>query len=235
KIFEAYWVLATLESHIPKSWPSFFHTGINVDTPANITINGSRSTGIFLSSSPKQLCPPGRTVDIDAILNIIGKAEKFVYIEVMDYFPTTLYLKHNTYWPVIDDALRKAAFDRGVVVRLLAGLWNHTRPDLKRFLKSLSAINGSKYGDVIVETKFFQVPSYSKAQKEIPFARVNHDKFMVTDKTAYVGTSNWAADYFIGTGGIGYVINDQSNDFIRRQLQSVFERDWNSKYIVPVQ
>lgn len=55
------------------------------------------------------------------------------------------------YWPVIDDALRKAAFDRKVAVRLLAGLWKHTRPDLKNFLMSLSAINGSKDG-VSVET-----------------------------------------------------------------------------------
>lgn len=82
--------------------------------------------------------------------------------------------------------------------------------------------------------RFFQVPIYTKAQAEIPFARVNHDKFMVTDKTAYVGTSNWAADYFTSTGGIGYIINDQSADGIRPQLQSVFERDWNSPYIVPV-
>lgn len=30
------------------------------------------------------------------------------------------------------------------------------------------------------------VPSNPK-QKEIPYARVNHNKYMVTDKTAYIG------------------------------------------------
>jgi hypothetical protein len=30
-------------------------------------------------------------VDIDAILNVINSANEFIYIEVMDYFPTTLY------------------------------------------------------------------------------------------------------------------------------------------------
>jgi phospholipase D3/4 len=79
------------------------------------------------------------------------------------------------------------------------------------------------------------VPTYSKAQADIPYARINHDKFMVTDTTAYVGTSNWAADYFLYTGGIGYVIQDQSegSSSIRQQLKAVFERDWYSEYIVP--
>lgn len=32
------------------------------------------------------------------------------------------------------------------------------------------------------------VPATSK-QKEIPFARVNHNKYMVTDKIAYIGAA----------------------------------------------
>lgn len=34
--------------------------------------------------------------------------------------------------------------------------------------------------------KIFIVPS-SPSQKEIPFARVNHNKYMVTDRVAYIG------------------------------------------------
>lgn len=34
--------------------------------------------------------------------------------------------------------------------------------------------------------KFFQVPA-TPEQKKIPFARVNHNKYMVTDKSAYIG------------------------------------------------
>lgn len=34
--------------------------------------------------------------------------------------------------------------------------------------------------------RLFVVPSSPK-QKEIPFARVNHNKYMVTDKMAYIG------------------------------------------------
>lgn len=61
---------------------------------------------------------------------------------------------------------------------------------------------------------------------------------MVTDGTAYIGTSNWSGDYFTDTAGIGLVLHDNSivrNDSIqtiRSDLASVFERDWNSAYAV---
>jgi hypothetical protein len=32
-----------------------------------------------------------------------------------------------------------------------------------------------------------QVPAFTPDQAEIPFARVNHNKYMVTEKVAYIG------------------------------------------------
>lgn len=59
---------------------------------------------------------------------------------------------------------------------------------------------------------------------------------MVTDNIAYIGTSNWSADYFTNTAGIGLVMgNTEQNgtvNTIRDDLASVFERDWNSPYAV---
>lgn len=61
---------------------------------------------------------------------------------------------------------------------------------------------------------------------------------MVTDNTAYIGTSNWSADYFINTAGIGLILEENSRfdlnetSSIRKDLASVFERDWNSPYAV---
>ena len=46
------------------------------------------------------------------------------------------------YWPVLDNALRTAAFDNGVHVRLLAGMWKHTRSDMVYYLRSLQDLNG---------------------------------------------------------------------------------------------
>ena len=45
------------------------------------------------------------------------------------------------YWAVIDDALRKAAFDRGVEVHMMASIWEHTQPEMISFLKSLNELN----------------------------------------------------------------------------------------------
>lgn len=62
---------------------------------------------------------------------------------------------------------------------------------------------------------------------------------MVTDNIAYIGTSNWSADYFIDTAGIGFILEEMSQanrnetaQSIRGELASVFERDWNSPYTV---
>lgn len=53
------------------------------------------------------------------------------------------------YWPKIDDALRSAAIDRHVQVRLLISNWNHTRQAARYFLQSLTDINGAYHGVVV--------------------------------------------------------------------------------------
>lgn len=60
---------------------------------------------------------------------------------------------------------------------------------------------------------------------------------MVTENVAYIGTSNWSADYFVDTAGIGLVLEETSNverngtkQSVREDLASIFERDWNSPY-----
>lgn len=78
----------------------------------------------------------------------------------------------------------------------------------------------------------FIVPT-DEEQQRIPYARVNHNKYMVTDQVAYIGTSNWSGDYFETTAGIGLVLKDslpQMSNSIRKDLESVFDRDWNSTY-----
>ena len=69
----------------------------------------------------------------------------------------------------------------------------------------------------------------------------------------HTGTSNWSADYFINTGGIGLVINEtdtqaqgqgsankvpednNGTNSARQQLQALFERDWHSQYAKPLE
>ena len=47
-----------------------------------------------------------------------------------------------------------------------------------------------------------------------------------------IGTSNWSADYFVNTGGIGFVLNVKSPENVElyQKLHRVFLRDWTSLY-----
>ena len=46
------------------------------------------------------------------------------------------------------------------------------------------------------------------------------------------GTSNWSADYFVNTGGIGFVLNTKFPEKVElyQKLLHVFVRDWSSAY-----
>jgi len=221
KIWSVYWDLGGKEN-IPSTWPDSYSTKINSDSPLHLP---NPSLSVYLSSSPPPFCPPGREVDIDAIVKTINSAQHYIHIAVMDYFPSTIYTPHPIFWPVIDDALRAAAINRGVSVCLLISHWAHTRPVITRYLTSLTSLAGN-HPRVDIQVKMFTVPSFTPEQEKIPFGRVNHNKYMVTDKQGYIGTSNWSGDYFISTGGVGFVFTGP----IREQLEDIFSRDWNSVY-----
>ncbi|XP_040174769.1 5'-3' exonuclease PLD3-like isoform X2 [Anopheles arabiensis] len=231
KIFDVYWDMGAPDARIPPKWPKAYAASFNYSAPAHVEFNGRNAMDAYFSSSPPMMSPAWRTDDLFAILDVISKANRFVHISVMDYFPLTLYTRITQYWPYIDDALRKAAIERKVSLRLLISLWDHSRPSEEYFLHSLEALSNALTG-VDIQIRRFIVPA-SDDQKKIPFGRVNHNKYMVTDNTAYIGTSNWSGDYFIDTAGIGMVISSfDTNGTIIQELQSVFERDWNSKYAV---
>ncbi|KAJ3619506.1 hypothetical protein MTP99_005183 [Tenebrio molitor] len=237
KVFDVYWTLGEQGAKIPDHWPSNLSTSINMNTPMNLTLN-NETFQTFISSSPPPFNPTGRTNDIDALVNVIRHAEKFIYIAVMDYFPLTIYSPRMRFWPTIDDALKTAAIEHHVKVRMLISWWNHSRPSEDNFLKSIASISQA-YPRVSVEVRRFVVPSDAE-QRKIPYARVNHNKYMVTDNTAYIGTSNWSGDYFIDTAGVAFVLHDPvydrnvSQSTLRSDLQAVFERDWFSNYSQPL-
>lgn len=112
------------------------------------------------------------------------------------------------YWGIIDTAIRAAAY-RGVQVQVLIGYWEHSIPVQQVYLQSLNVLDN-------VTVKYFEVPGtvarqlwrmglamtacmhplnpvvVSTAFKvNIPYTRVNHAKWMITDKTLFIDTSNW--------------------------------------------
>lgn len=234
KIFEAYWFLGESRS-IPSPWPSSFSTLYNKDTPLQLPLNNTPSS-VYLSSSPPSFCASGRTSDIQSILSVMDDAQSFIYIAVMNYLPTMEFSHPKRYWADIDTQLRRVAYEKRVKVRLLISCWASTQPVMFPFLKSLASVYEPK-SKLDIQVRLFVVPA-SPQQKEIPFARVNHNKYMVTDKIAYIGTSNWSGDYFVSTAGSALVVNQTASQSlestVQSQLQAVFERDWDSDYSTPL-
>ncbi|KHJ42218.1 phospholipase D domain protein [Trichuris suis] len=225
KIFQVYWHMGYPGTVLPKVWPPKYTTFFNFSNPARLRLNGVPSE-VYFSSSPKQFCSRNRQSDISALLEVINSAKRFVNVAVMDYMPVVYYAKPSRYWGDIDDALRAAAYDRKVSVKLLISKWNHTKLMMFGFLHSLSAF-GASLGPDMVQIKLFTIPSYTERQAKIPFSRVNHNKYVVTENTAYIGTSNFVGDYFLTTAGAAVVIRqpmelihgNRTQDSIVVQLQ----------------
>ncbi|XP_032962818.1 5'-3' exonuclease PLD4 isoform X2 [Rhinolophus ferrumequinum] len=234
KTFQTYWVLGAPKAVLPKHWPRHFSSHINHFQPLCARFAGVPTTAYF-SASPPVLCPYGRTRDLEALLTVMAAARRFIYASVMEYFPTTRFSRPARYWPVLDNALRAAAFSRGVQVRLLVSCGLNTDPSMFPYLRSLQALSNPEAG-VSVDVKVFIVPVGNHSN--IPFSRVNHSKFMVTEKTAYIGTSNWSEDYFSSTSGVGLVVSQRNSSTqpavatVQEQLRQLFERDWSSRYAV---
>lgn len=220
KEFGQYW-LAAQSSTLPQAWPQIVDTNIDMKNPAQVILN-KQPASVFIAVSPKQFCSRNRTNDIDAVLHVINSAQKTISIEVMDYSASSLYNNPNTFWPVISDALTASAFNRGVKVKLLVGLWNHTMRSTIQFIGALNSIHN-------IEAKFMIIPPLLDRQP-VPYTRVQHGKFMVTDEHVYVGTNNWSEDYFMNTGGLSYTFKSPE---IVQDVQSRFDRDWDSPYSLP--
>ncbi|XP_061575835.1 5'-3' exonuclease PLD3 isoform X2 [Cololabis saira] len=234
KIFEAYWFVGGSHS-IPSPWPSSFSTPYNMDTPLQLSLNDTPSS-VYLSSSPPSFCAAGRTGDLASILGVMEEAQSYIYIAVMNYLPTMEFSYPKRYWTDIDTQLRRVAYERRVKVRLLISCWGSTQPIMFPFLKSLASVYDPK-SKLDIQVRLFVVPA-NPQQRKIPYARVNHNKYMVTDKTAYIGTSNWSGDYFVQTAGSALVIDQSTSQTpestVQSQLTDVFERDWNSAYSTPL-
>ncbi|XP_041931540.1 5'-3' exonuclease PLD3 isoform X1 [Alosa sapidissima] len=234
RIFGIYWDIGDRKNgSLPPYWPGRFSALSSANHPLVVNVNGVPAR-VYLSSAPGPLSALGRSGDLSTILSVIADARKFIYISVMDYLPLSQYTTPVRFWPPIDTAIREAACARGVEVNIMVSCWNHSPRSMFIFLESLSVLSQPPL-QCKVRVKVFQVPS-TTAQQEIPFARVNHAKYMVTDRVVYIGTSNWSEGYFTQTAGVGLVVNQTGSETaegqktMQSQLQGIFERDWNSAF-----
>jgi phosphatidylserine/phosphatidylglycerophosphate/cardiolipin synthase-like enzyme len=166
---------------------------------------------VWPSFSPRGHIPDPSLWDLDAIVPRIDAARGEIVVQLLTYGLGRAAERDST----IDEALRRAA-GRGVSVKLLVSDWeadNGRIADLQR----LSQVAN-------LEAKLSTVPEWSGGY--IPFARVEHCKYMVVDTLwTWVGTSNWEPDYFHSSRNAALTMR---NRLIARQARAIFETSWRS-------
>jgi phospholipase D3/4 len=229
-----------------------YGTDHRIGKPLVMNLNGEAG-GLFLTGCPAEERGPGRSYDGAGLVHTIDDARRSVCISVMDFAPVGLYGRSGSgvspveggaliptdtpvWWPSLIDAILSAVLTRKVYVRLLISQWAHTSTLIEPLLRSLQqaadAGRASKYLSAgQLEIKQFIIPGWDdtvSAHRKFPgHSRVNHTKYIVTDRRINVGTSNMTWDYFSSTAGCSFN-TDHPN--LVRTLQSVFDRDWASPY-----
>jgi phospholipase D3/4 len=229
-----------------------YETLHNILTPLMININGEPG-GVFLTGCPPEVRGPGRSNDGAGLVHTIHDARRLVCISVMDFAPVGLYSRVNSdsaapqsatappfdtpvWWPPLFDALLSAVLTRKVYARLLVSKWAHTSTMIEPFLRTLQHAADAGRGDKTMsagqlEIKQFVIPGWDDtagSRRRFPgHSRVNHTKYVVTDRRLNIGTSNMTWDYFASTAGSSLNADHPS---LVRTLQAVFDRDWTSPY-----
>lgn len=196
-----------------KAW-AYVQKGQPVPAPLHMTDEPVRGGRAYLVASPRKYLPAGVGDSEAELPRLIDEAKEEIRIQLLDYAPLR---RDHSFYPVIDNALR-AAQARGVKIKLLVSHWNLEKPAVDH-LKSLAVLPG-------LELRFARIPPAREGH--IPFARVNHSKFMTIDgKLAWVGTSNWSGGYLDKSRNLELVVNDPA---LARRLNEVHAQLWDAGY-----
>ena len=183
-----------------------------------VLAEGDDTLKYYPTFSPRGLIPDESLWDEKQLVGLIDNARTLVYFHVLTYSPVA---NKTGYYEVLDNALRKAA-TRGVKVRVMCADWSKRKPTID-YLKSLAVIPN-------IEVRLSTIPEWSGGF--IPYARVDHSKFMVVDeRLSWIGTSNWEKSYFYNDRDIGVVVENRT---VNKILKKIHLNNWNSSYSYPV-
>lgn len=178
-----------------------------------------KKSNLYLVASPYAYNPKGIVDSESELIRLINEAKEEIRITLLDYYPLN---RDKTYYPTIENALR-AAQARKVKIKLLVSHWNTSKPGVDH-LKSLSVLPG-------IEVKIATLPQAKEGF--IPFARVNHSKYMVIDQQiSWIGTSNWTGGYLNTSRNMEIVAK---NAELAKRLSAVHEQLWTSPYSANVE
>ncbi|XP_026159656.1 inactive phospholipase D5 [Mastacembelus armatus] len=232
RVFSFYWQLHERD-YIPSIWSKRVTALYGKHAALELQLNATQATA-YVSTSPDLFCPKDRTRDVDAIYQVIQSARTFIFISVTDYLPLVNRSFRGTtvtrYWSPIDEMIREAVVLKGVKVRLLISFWKKTHPLTFNFVTSLKSLCMQLH-NCSLEVRFF---SHREQKDDIQYG-LNHNKYMVTDNTFYIGNHDWVGSEFAVNAGVGLVVRmtnsvKDKGMTILEHLKAVFERDWRSRY-----
>ncbi len=210
-VFDLDWKLA--EKNDPSEIKKFL-VSRHYDIPFKAAFEPHDTLEFIPTMSPKLLIPDTALWDERNIVNLINNAKHEVDVQVMTYSPVA---RDKSYYAELDDALRRAAV-RGVKVKMIVADWSEEHPMID-YLKSLSLVPN-------IKIKLSEIPDWSGGY--IPFARVEHCKYMVVDSSScWIGTSNWEKSYFYTTRNLGVVV---LNTRFTNRLRDIFYKGWDGPY-----
>ncbi len=164
--------------------------------------------------SPFVLDPDTSLWDEPNIVNLIDGAKRDVMLQFLTYSSLT---RDKGLYTVLNDALIRAA-NRGVHVKLIVSDWEKSVRQVSQ-LRLLAATPD-------VEVKFSSIPDLP--ERYIPFARVEHCKYIVADSSAcWIGTSNAEKSYFYNTRNVGVIV---WNSRVAGTMRRIFLKDWGGPY-----
>jgi len=214
QVFDMDWAVATPVGEKPDTTRTAFAPTPRspaLALPYRIAQAPGDTLELWPSFTPGRFIPDTSMYDLRRIVGLIDGARHEVVVQVLQYSPEGRGEKLTD----IDDALRRAAA-RGVNVEMVVSDWEMGGRGLA-FLQDLAKTPN-------VAVKLSTVPEWSGGY--IPFARVEHCKYMVVDTLmTWVGTDNWEPSYFTGTRNLAVTVKQRA---FARQARAIFEASWNA-------
>lgn len=179
--------------------------------PVRLQESGRDSATVWLGASPQKTTPAGIPWDRDLLVQRLHEAKHEIVAQTLQFGVAS--------YGIVDSSLYNAlvaAARRGVKVKFIVSDWTLGGKN-EATLRSLAAVPN-------IEVKISRLPEWSGGY--IPFARVEHCKYMVADSTwLWVGTSNWEPSYFANTRNLGLTILSRR---LAGQARAVFTASWTA-------
>lgn len=153
--------------------------------------------------------------DLKGILNLINSSKSEINLQYLTYSINTY--DNSSSWYEIDSAIIRAS-QREVKVKLIVSDWNLGEKAVTHFKEMLSNPN--------IEVRYTSIPEYSGGY--IPFARVEHCKFIIVDKQKFwLGSSNMEKSYYYNSRNIGIIVENKK---LAEKVSGIFYKSWDGDY-----